>query len=107
MPERRQPLPARRGETTRQAILRHLEQGPLTALELSGLVHVRERDVIPHLEHLARSLRRSGLRLVVEPAACRSCGYVFRSRTRLDKPGSCPGCRERRIDPPVYRVESD
>jgi len=78
----------------------------MTARELSGLVHIREKDVIPHLEHLEKSLRRSGQRLVIEPAACLQCGFRFEDRKRLSKPSACPRCRYQRIDPPVFRLSS-
>jgi len=97
--------PPERERTIRQAIREHLEQDPLTARELSSLVGIREKDVIAHLEHLSKSLRGSGRSLVVEPAECLSCGFVFKKRRRLSRPGSCPACRKPRIEPPVFRVE--
>jgi hypothetical protein len=103
---RRQPEPLERSETLRRAILRHLEEEPLTARELSARVHIREREVIPHLEHLERSLRRSESRLVFDAAECLSCGYEFRGRRRLTRPSACPRCRAQHIASPVFRVES-
>jgi predicted Zn-ribbon and HTH transcriptional regulator len=96
--------PAAATETPRQAIARCLADGPHTAHELSALVRLPEKDVVPHLEHLARSLRRSGARLDVEPARCRDCGYVFRGRTRLGRPSACPRCRGAHVGAPVFRV---
>jgi predicted Zn-ribbon and HTH transcriptional regulator len=98
--------PRERHQTLRQAILQHLEEGPLTARDLSALVQIREKEVIPHLEHLERSLRRSGRRLAFEPAECLSCGYGFKQRRRLSKPSACPRCRAERIAPPVFRLDS-
>jgi len=57
-------------ETPRQAIRRHLAAAPHTAHELSALVHLPEKDIVPHLEHLARSVRGSGVSLEIEPARC-------------------------------------
>ncbi len=65
----------------------------MTARELSALVHIREKDVAPHLEHLEKSLRRSGKRLVIEPAECLQCGFRFEKRRRFTKPSACPRCR--------------
>jgi len=97
-------IPAPAGETPRQALGRILAEGPRTAYELSALVRLREKDVVPHLEHLARSLRRTGQRLEVEPACCGDCGYVFRSRTRLTRPSACPRCHGQHVSAPVFRV---
>jgi predicted Zn-ribbon and HTH transcriptional regulator len=102
----RPPQPFERAETLRQEILRHLEEGPLTARELSARVHIREREVIPHLEHLERSLRHSESRLVFDAAECLSCGYEFRRRERLTRPSACPRCRAQHIAAPIFRVES-
>jgi predicted Zn-ribbon and HTH transcriptional regulator len=92
------------GETTRQAIARLLRAEQHTAYELSALVHVRERDVASHLEHLVRSLRRGDERLVVEPARCHDCGHTFRDRTRLTRPSACPRCRGQHLSAPAFRI---
>ena len=91
-------------ETPRQAIRRWLAAAPQTAHELSALVHLPEKEVVPHLEHLARSLRGAGKRLEIEPARCRDCGYVFRDRRRLGRPSACPRCRSQHLSAPVFRV---
>ncbi|MGM0577802.1 MAG: transcriptional regulator [Myxococcota bacterium] len=100
--------PRERTRTVRQAILDRLRgEGPLSALDVSQVVRIPEKDVASHLEHLDRSLKNTGERLVVEPAECLACGFVFRERARLTTPGSCPRCRQERIAPPVFRVEPD
>jgi predicted Zn-ribbon and HTH transcriptional regulator len=91
-------------ETPRQAIRRHLAAAPHTAHELSALVHLPEKEIVPHLEHLARSLRGSGGSLEIEPARCSDCGYVFRERRRLSKPSACPRCRGQHLRAPVFRL---
>lgn len=96
-----------RTETVREALRKALREGPSTARDLSAAVGIREKDVAEHLAHLARSLGRRGERLVVEPASCLACGFVFEGRERLSRPGSCPACRSTRIDPPVFRVEGE
>lgn len=103
---RRAPLLSGRGETIRAGLQRALEESSATTADLSRIVGVSERDVAPHLEHLARSVRRAGGRLVVEPAACLDCEFVFEDRRRLTRPGRCPECHGRRITLPVFRIES-
>jgi predicted Zn-ribbon and HTH transcriptional regulator len=94
-----------RTRTVREAIREELLQGAATAREISERVSIPEKDVAGHLEHLEKSLRARGERLVVQPASCIACGYVFVRRTRLSRPGSCPECRATRIDPPAFRIE--
>jgi len=93
-----------RSESTRETIAQHLRQAPLTARELSERVRIPEREVAGHLDHLARSARARGEELVVTPARCLGCDFVFEGRDRLTKPGKCPKCRATRIAPPMFAL---
>jgi predicted Zn-ribbon and HTH transcriptional regulator len=86
---------------------------PKTLKELSAELSQSEKDLVPALEKLRRTLERSsGQRrpdpgkqreeLGVEPARCIACGFEFEARERLGKPGRCPACRSERIDPPRF-----
>lgn len=99
--------PREAAETPRQALRRLLEAAPHTAHELSALVGRTEKEIVPHLEHLGRSLRRAGQRLDVDPARCLDCGYVFRDRQRLARPTACPRCRGQHLSAPVFRVSPE
>lgn len=88
----------------RQSILAFLEGQPATVREISGAVRVSEKEVLGHLEHLERSLSRQGSALVVAPAECGKCGFVFRKRERLKKPGRCPLCRSETIYEPQFSL---
>jgi predicted Zn-ribbon and HTH transcriptional regulator len=96
--------PAARGETIRSSLRDALCRHPATARELSSLVGVMEKDIANHLEHLERSLRRGSERLVVEPARCLRCDFVFRKRNKLTRPSSCPQCGGERIDAPTFAI---
>jgi predicted Zn-ribbon and HTH transcriptional regulator len=90
--------------TIRSALRATLREGPLTARELSARVGIGEKEVAEHLEHLARSLRHSGECLLVEPARCLACGFVFKGRTRLARPSKCPACRSQRLRPAQFQI---
>ena len=94
-----------RSITPRAAIHEALLGGALTSRDLSSRTGVREKDVAVHLEHLERSLKQKGERLVIKPAECLACGFVFRERQRFTAPGSCPKCRSSRISAPAFRIE--
>ena len=96
--------PEARGVTIRSALRAALLEGPLTARELSARVGVGEKEVADHLEHLTRSLRHSAERLLVKPARCVACGFVFRERTRLARPSKCPVCTSQRLRPARFQV---
>lgn len=89
-----------RGETIREALRRALEAGPRTVRELSTELGLSEREIPSHIDHLARSLRREGRKLAIEPPACRKCGFAFPGRERVTRPGKCPRCRATHIEPP-------
>lgn len=98
--------PPERTETARERIREALADGQsVTLRELSVLVGISERDLPQHLEHLARSLKAEGHQLVIEPAECLSCGFVFEDRQRFTRPSRCPKCRQSRIAPPRVYVQ--
>ena len=92
-------------ETVRHRIRKLLEEGPLTANELSSAVRRPEKEIATHLEHLRKSLHSEGRRLSQIPAECRECGFLFRKRDRLKAPGRCPICKGEAISDPSFRVE--
>ena len=92
--------------TPRAAIREALLGRAISAHEISVRVSVSEKDVATHLEHLEKSLRQKGERLVVAPATCLGCDFVFRDRKRLTSPGRCPKCSGEHIAAPTFRIES-
>ncbi len=67
--------------------------------EFALTVKVLEED----LRHIERSVRAGGQRLILRPARCEACDFVFKS-TAPHPPGRCPSCRDRRISGPWFRV---
>jgi predicted Zn-ribbon and HTH transcriptional regulator len=107
MTRRSIPRPQVRHATLRQSLREVLLEGDATARDLSRRVGIPERDVAEHVEHLARSARHTGERVVVEPSRCLACGFAFerRERHRFTRPGRCPECHGRRISLPRFRIE--
>jgi len=95
-----------RDASPRRSIIHVLRQSPdpLTALDISALAGISEKDVRGHLEHIAKSLRVAGVRLRVTPSACLGCGFVFAKRDRTTKPGKCPVCGGRRLSEPLFSL---
>jgi predicted Zn-ribbon and HTH transcriptional regulator len=96
--------PPARGDTVRQAIREAIRDAALTAHEISEVVGIREREVAAHLASIERSAKHQSERLVVEPARCEPCGFVFQSREKLTTPSRCPKCKSERIHPPRFRL---
>ncbi|MCI4464657.1 MAG: transcriptional regulator [Thermoproteus sp.] len=94
--------------TSRERIARVLlsSQEPLDVFQIreaAGL-DLTPSEIYDELEHVAKTLKRQGLKLAVVPARCRNCGYEFRDRERLRKPSKCPRCHSERIEPPRFYV---
>lgn len=100
-----EPIPPERSATIPSLIREALLAGPKSARELSVELHVSEREVLRHLEHLARSLKDDPAKLIVGPPECLACGFVFRKRERLDRPSRCPVCRSERLSAARFSVE--
>ncbi len=92
-------LPRERHSTVRQELMRLLAGRQLSANTLSREIHLSEKEIHSHLEQM----RRTGI-LILTPARCRGCGYVFEQRARTKKPGKCPGCRGSHIEPPLFSI---
>ena len=90
--------------TVRQRIFELLCRRELTALELSGMLGVREKEIYQHLDHVARSALAAKMKLLVNPSQCLKCGYLFRDRKRFTRPGRCPVCRNSHLTEPGFRV---
>jgi transcriptional regulator len=93
--------------TIRQQIIELLQAREYTALEISQILSIREREVYDHLQHIERSLARQGEKLALTPYACLHCGYIFADRSRWNRPGRCPHCKGGHIRMAGYRIVSE
>lgn len=85
-------------------ILTLLEKRQLTALEISRLIGIKEKEVYQHLPHIEKSVKGKGRRLNMTPYYCISCGFKFKDRKRFYPPGRCPLCREERISDALFKI---
>ena len=101
------PVPPERRETLRRRIVSALDAVPMSARDISVEVGLSEKEVYGHLEHIRRTFNRKSDDFRVTPAACRQCGFVFRKRDKLRKPGKCPVCHSENIGEPMFSVKRD
>lgn len=88
----------------RKDLLDLLHGAPRSVADIAQLLELEPKDVEDDLRHLLRSVKHSGYRVVLTPARCRHCGFVFH-KDKLGKPGKCPRCRETWISPPLVHIE--
>jgi predicted Zn-ribbon and HTH transcriptional regulator len=91
----------------RQDIALALRAGPpATARDLSKAVGASEKDVLDHLVHLAKTLRAHGEELVITPAQCMDCGFVFSHRDKPARPSRCASCHGSRLSLPEFAIRA-
>jgi transcriptional regulator len=100
-------VPVERNETVRRNIIAVLEGNTLSAKEISAEIGLSEKDVYGHLEHIRQTINKRNQAFIVTPAECKKCGFVFRKRERLKKPGRCPVCRNETIRDPLFAVRNN
>jgi predicted Zn-ribbon and HTH transcriptional regulator len=89
----------------RRQIMEILTHEPRTASSLARELGLDRRDMEEDLRHLIRSARAAGHAVIVEPARCKTCGFLF-DEQKLTKPGKCPQCRGTRVYEPLIRIEA-
>ena len=98
-------IPVDRQETVRREIVSAIEGRALSAREISGMVSIPEKAVCDHISHIQKTVHKTGRMLVVTPAECKQCGFVFKKREKLKKPGKCPICRAETIKEPLFSIK--
>ncbi|MEJ5376743.1 MAG: transcriptional regulator [bacterium] len=91
--------------TLRRRMMELLQCGWFTLHEMSRELGINEKEVLEHLQHVARSVR-PGNSLRIEHCRCLGCGFTFTKRNRLSAPSRCPMCRSERLVPPRFTLMS-
>jgi transcriptional regulator len=91
--------------TIRQQMMELLHENDSTALHISQMLKISEKEVFAHLDHIRRSAASQNRMLTVSPARCLECGYTFEDRRRVTKPGRCPRCKGEHVQDPTFRID--
>ena len=102
--QKQTPVPVDRQETVRKGILSALEGQTLSVKDISGAVRISEKEVYDHLLHIQKTINKGGTTLILTPAECKKCGFKFKKREKLKKPGKCPLCRGEAIEEPLFSI---
>jgi len=97
--------------TARQKIMDAVRGEMLTAKDISKAAGLKEKEVLEHLPHVAKTVNSSkeamSARFVVQPSVCVSCGFVFKKREKLKTPSKCPVCRSEEITEMRFGIIDD
>ena len=87
----------------RKGLITLLQDSPMGLAEIARLMDITQKDVEDDIQHLIKSLKHSEYRLIITPAQCRKCGFIFH-KDKLHKPGKCPQCHGTWISEPLFEV---
>lgn len=98
--------PIVREETIRKSIVDLIEVQSLSAKEISGTVRISEKEVYEHLKHIQKSISQKNRKIKITAPICKHCGFEFKKRERLKKPGKCPICKSETIKEASFFIQS-
>ena len=93
--------------TRREEIAQILEDAeyPLTAQDICDILDIKKRSIVyEDIDHIALSVKNQGKQVIVSPARCGKCQYIFKKMKSAKAPSKCPKCRSEWILPPAYLI---
>ena len=95
--------------TRREEITRLLESAeqPMTAQEICDILDLEKRSIVyEDINHIARSVKNLGKEVIVKPASCGKCNFVFRVKGSAKAPTKCPKCKSEWILAPGFLIRN-
>ncbi|MFW9928904.1 MAG: transcriptional regulator [Candidatus Thorarchaeota archaeon] len=93
--------------TRREDITEYIYENPSSIKQLADFFGVTQKDIEIDLEHIQKTIKRNSTkRLLVKPAECKECLYVFKNRNKIKDPHKCPSCHNERISKQLFKIES-
>ena len=89
-------------ETIRKQIIEMLEQRPWSAYALANYFRLEAAEIFDDLEHIKLSIRPRKIKVI--PAVCKTCGFVFKERTKMKAPSKCPKCKSEYIQDALLSI---
>jgi predicted Zn-ribbon and HTH transcriptional regulator len=93
--------------TRRETIAELLERAdhPLTAQEICEVLDIKKRSIVyEDIEHISKSVKRENKELLIRPAICGKCQFVFKVGKSVKEPSKCPKCKSQWILSPAFMV---
>ncbi|OQX18898.1 MAG: hypothetical protein BWK75_06165 [Candidatus Altiarchaeales archaeon A3] len=89
--------------TRRQRLTEDLKNGWISIRALSMSYKFPEKVIADDIEHIKKSISRRG-KLMLKPAECINCGFVFKEREKIKGPSKCPECKSERIKDGMFML---
>ncbi len=93
--------------TRRQKIIKLLEERDCSVSELALMLEIRgkgsKKIILDDIKAIANVVKREGKVLLIQPAQCKKCGFIFKPEIRI--PGRCPKCKSEWIEEPRFKIE--
>lgn len=89
--------------TRRQEIITLLEKEERSAQDLANHFRMELKFIVEDLLHIKRSIKPR--KMVILPAQCKGCGFIFKERSKIKRPSRCPKCKHERIQESLFRIQ--
>lgn len=93
--------------TRRERIISLLEDRDYSPSELARALDLRGKGsvkvILEDLKAIQKIVKREGKVLLIKPAECRNCGFVFKPEIKV--PSRCPRCKSEWIEEPRFKIE--
>jgi len=80
-----------------------MKKGEISAQQIANHFKVEMWEILIDLRHIAKSIKPV-YEMKISPSECRSCGFLFKERSKIKKPTKCPKCKDERIQPPLFKI---
>ncbi|MDI6730217.1 MAG: hypothetical protein QMD06_01585 [Candidatus Altarchaeum sp.] len=62
-----------------------------------------EKVIANDIEHIKKNISNRE-KLILKPAECINCGFVFKEREKIKSPSRCPKCTSERIKEGIFML---
>ncbi|MDF1539206.1 MAG: transcriptional regulator [Candidatus Thorarchaeota archaeon] len=93
--------------TRREKITEMLERTeyPLTADDICRDLDIKDKSIVyEDINHISKSIKNMSKELLVQPARCGNCDFVFKVKGSAKRPSKCPQCKGQWIISPGYLI---
>ena len=77
----------------------------MTAEDICEELDIKKRSIVyEDIDHISKSVKRENKELLISPARCGKCQFVFKVRKTAKAPSKCPKCRSEWILSPGFVI---